>query len=459
MTKRTPLLISLIVIPLVCFFYVVLNWDSQYFKNLFLLPLFFIFFVPVLNHRILTRGKSVFVFCFFSFCFLRYVVLPFLMTLSGYDGGRASIPPKQESTELAIIMMGYELLVCSIILFFVGKREPVRISSTFSSNNNMIYFLFVAFSLFLLILVPSVLKNINFIYAKDEFERAFNSEGILYAIALYSALTAKSLLYCLMTIYCANRHNKSNRIIYLIVNLIACLLNIVIYYGASRITIIATAVSSLIFMYALYKNKKIIIAASTVIVAVLVVVLISLTAARGIIYGSGAGTLADTISVYTGGPYNVAIALEVPSKYPEVSTVGTFIYDFTRPIIGLGYLVDSPDMHYSVYYFNYRMTDGRYFSQILPMIGQGFFYFGYLLAPLFSGLWIMIGMKLEKRANRTTHPELYYFLIFNALRISTFMGQSSINQVNSLSMNLLLFLILYFINTRSEICKNGLSRG
>lgn len=442
------------VLSFASFIYVLIFWNKEAFKNLFLLPLAFLIFVPMLNYRVFLRSNSVFTFCFISFAALRYIVLPVLMTITEYDYGRASYPPSIDSTISAIYMMCFELMACSIAMVFMtrkNKKRSIKFNYDIRSNQNVTYSLFIIASIVLLIVVPSAFENLNFFTAADDLERSFNSNGFIYAATLYCALTAKSLVFCLGSLFLSRRYNSSRNVLYFVLNLGLCVINVGVYYGASRLSIVTTAIASIILLFLIYDNKKMVIYSSAIIGFVVIFVFTSLTLARSIVYGSNLNSITDLVSVYCGGPYNVAIAIETPLYYPEASSIETFIYDFTRPIIGLGYLVDNPNSHYSVYYFNYRMTQGRYFSQILPMVGQSYIYFGFLFSPLFSVLWFIIGSIMEKHAINSKRPELYYFLLFNTLRISTFMGQSSINQINSLSMNLLLFVVVYYVNKKVRV--------
>ena len=80
------------------------------------------------------------------------------------------------------------------------------------------------------------------------------------------------------------------------------------------------------------------------------------------------------------------------------------------------------------------------------MIGQGNLYFSFALAPLFSVLFITVFYLVVKRINREINIELYYFLSLVVVRLGFFMGQNTMNMINDMSMNLVLFLLIYKLN-------------
>jgi len=168
----------------------------------------------------------------------------------------------------------------------------------------------------------------------------------------------------------------------------------------------------------------------------------------------GSNTLVDVtdlFQVYTGGPYNVAISIETKDYYPEASHLSVLLFDVFRPMIGVNILLKDMPQVYSNIYFNMRMwthVDRR--SQILPMIGQGNLYFGFLFSPIFSILFVLLAYFLERIYQSTIPLELYYFIGLALIRLGFMMGQNTMNMINDISMNLFLFLLVYFFNKKTK---------
>ncbi len=80
------------------------------------------------------------------------------------------------------------------------------------------------------------------------------------------------------------------------------------------------------------------------------------------------------------------------------------------------------------------------------MIGQGNLFFGFILAPLFSLFFIHLHYYFEKKVHETKSVEVFYFLNLAIVRLGFFMGQNTMNMINDMSMNLVLFLGVYYLN-------------
>jgi len=118
--------------------------------------------------------------------------------------------------------------------------------------------------------------------------------------------------------------------------------------------------------------------------------------------------------------------------------------DFFRPMLGVNFLLKDVEVPYSNMYFNDRIwthVDRR--SQILPMVGQGYIHFGMVLAPLLTLVFVYTAYKLESLYHEHRAWEVRFVLLLVIIRSGFVMGQNSMNLINDMSMNLILFALVY----------------
>lgn len=159
----------------------------------------------------------------------------------------------------------------------------------------------------------------------------------------------------------------------------------------------------------------------------------------------------DFLQVYLGGPYNVAIAVDTKESYPEAGKAEVLFFDIFRPMIGVNFLVKNMDIKYSNIYFNHRIFKSDNRSQIIPMVGQSNLFFGALLSPLLSVLFILLAYTLNKFVNKSSNVLVYYFFVLSVARMGFLMGQNTMNMINDLSFNIFLFLIIYWLNNKIRL--------
>lgn len=99
-------------------------------------------------------------------------------------------------------------------------------------------------------------------------------------------------------------------------------------------------------------------------------------------------------------------------------------------------------------YYNRRYFFSDKVTQILPMIGQGTLYFGYIGAPIIMVGFISIAYYFQKIMEQSRNLELVYFLTLATARMGFLLGQNTMNMVNDMSYNLLLFLFIYLLNKK-----------
>ena len=386
--NKLPLIFVTFTIGVVTSLFILFNSSKDGYEFLFTQPfLYAILFSLVLHTTLSDFIKRPFFFVFAFIGGLRYVILPLLIVIANNYGGRSSLEPLAENYHLAIVLMNYELLIITLLILFKelsvnSMRNSLNININLDSRHTF-YIIFIFFSFLSYLLVPEVRRNINILSPSINNEEV---QSTVINILVYCFIISKQLLFIIILkkIYILYISQKNS--LYLLFALVATILNIGIYFGTNRSDILITAVASCILLFVLFgkKARNLVILLGFIVLSLLITVTNEREYAPvnddvNVVYD-----LADKLQVYSGGVYNVAIALETKEYFPEASHPSVLFFDIFRPMIGVNVLVKDLPFYYSNIYFNERIwmnIDRR--SQIIPMIGQGNLHFGYLLAPLF----------------------------------------------------------------------------
>lgn len=440
-------------LSIIATFYVTYNVSYPGFEEIYLLPItygvVFVFFIS----PVLFKNTNIFLVVFTAVSFTRYVILPFLIVYTGLYGGRSNIPPVSSSVELALRLMVYEVIVISIVVFFTFRKySPKLFTYNFRvklPKNYFIYILFFSVTAFLVILNPSVLESFYFIIPPDNIE-GFGAENAFTSIAFYSLVISKYLIYLVIISFFYKKYLLTANNIYIFLSFIVTLINIFIVFGDNRADFVITTIVSLILFYKLYpKQSKI---ASIIILLSLILITGFISDHRdNVRYSDGVNPILDltnTLQVYLGGPYNVAISVETANLNPEARDILHFGYDILRPTLGPNIILKNIDYKMSSDYFNERIFFSDHKSQIIPIIGQGYFFFGFIFSPIIHILFIFLVRYLLAVQQRYSRIELLFFLMIPIARIGLAMGQNGSILMNDTSFFLLLSLFVYYFNNK-----------
>lgn len=433
---------------------IVLFYQNQNgYELLFTQPLVFSFFFIILLSKILFKDTTrLFYVVFSSAAALRYLVLPVLIVLSDYYGGRSLVEPAPNSYARSILLMNYELIAICIVIFLIENHNKYTTkaekNTAFSlEGTNYGYFLFGVITLFGIILFPNSMSTINIIFPNSleyDLELAF-----IENIIVYFAIVAKQLTFVIFTKKLYKMFLINKKEIYVFLSFVLALFNVLIYFGTNRTDIIVSTIVSFLLLFKLF--GKVVKKYFIITIIILLIVIFIVTVARDHRSISEGGSLlvdiTDTIQIYMGGVYNVAIAIETKEVFPQAGNLSVLFFDIFRPMIGVNFLVRTLPFEYSNIFFNQRIWGNiERRSQILPMIGQGYIFFGFLFSPILSFVFVKIQSYLEKLTFKTTSLEIYYFLSLSVVRFGIFMGQNTMNLINDISMNLVLFLMIFYFN-------------
>ena len=453
----------------ICASFISSRANNRLYHYIWLLPLAYGIIYFLFLSTVIRRQFSIFTAVLMLMSYVRYVLLPVGMVLSGKYSGKSLRDPSANSVLIAIMLMIYELLALSLFLLYLSKKnnfdhpnknvddfgERVFIEN-YSNGGKLVFVAFGFFSLALVAMIPHTIVNFNFIVPTASTIRNMSNTGTMEQIATVCLSVTKQFILLSIAIKCYKLNKRKRRILWKFIALIAVLLNSCIYTGTNRSDFILMTIASFLFYLVLFPSmKKVVVPLICVIIGVAVPALSAFRQTGIIDFSNGfnglVASVTDIMWGYSGGPYNVAIAIESAHMYPEGRNIFNLIYDFLRPTFGINLIMQKLPFTYSNAYFNYRYYMAERITQIMPMVGEGYFYFGVFGAPLITMFFGWLGIKLSDIRKRTYNPMILYFLTITCCRLGFIMGQNATIQMNDLSFNLFVPIALIYLSKTVSI--------
>jgi hypothetical protein len=442
------------------FLYSIYNYENEGYVFLCLLPLTYGFaYFTVFRRRIFQEIK-IFLTVFTGATYIRFVVMPIIIVFSGFYGGRSIVSPTCDSFKKACFLMIYELVVVTLFIEFLEhgrikvQTKPFTLNMEIEKPKNMIiYFIFFGVTLLLGMLFSQSFRLFSFITPNLSGSEYLNSPPFLEAIVIYMMFTSKHLIFVILLLLCHKAYEKSKKGIYKNLGFLIVILNICLFYGLNRSDLVMPAIASILLYALLFRDRNV---SKYFVIAIIIYLLISAIAESRELASISKNQnqwidRADFIQGYFGGVYNVAISIETVDYFSEARNILRVLYDTFRPFIGFNVLLKSVDMEATNAFFNRRIWFGTLYSQITPMVGQGFIHFGFIFAPILDLCVIYIAYLLENWLNKKRRIEIIYFFSICLIRMGFLMGQNTGNMSNEISMNLVMFSVIYFVNNRIRL--------
>lgn len=440
--------------------FVYINCNLSSYKYMFLLPIVFFFCYSLFLRKGIKHFKE-FNIVYSGINFVRFVLLPILIVITGRYGGRSPQYPLDSSFNLAFLLMIIELFSCSLFIFILSKLKKFHFQNldnktVTTPKTKLIYIIFIAIVFMGLLIKPNLLKAFSFIIPNSNMLTYDNFE-IFDQILLLSMIAGKQLIFLLICSKYYNRFIKTNKKIYMYLAGFAMLINCFIYFGYNRSDFLMNLIASfIILIYMFGKNSKKFIKIFVIVGLVCLTLITQVRNHRSISQGNDPlYDLTDNIQIYLAGPYDIAIAVETAKEFPEARNFKHLIFDFGRSTLGLNVIFKNFNLVNSNKYYNVRLFRTEQSTQIMPIIGEGYFFFGFMFSPLIEMLFIWIAYLLRKYMDKAMRIELIFFFTITIIRIGFISGQNASIQMNDLSFNLILPMLLFFLNNLFYYKKSG----
>lgn len=444
--------ITIFFITICNFLYIIFSKREPCYNLLYTMPIAY-FLAYIIGYRQKHGLKSIFLNSFYIICFFRYQVLPFFIVYSGGNYyGRSPLFPQIDSFLIAYILMIYELIISSIFIFFIFSKIKVKNENdklNVDIKNKNILSLFLVIAITLIVFDENARSLFNFIIP-NILTKDISSYSVISSLIAYYVYAIKQIffIYMISILSSSNRSVKLGEKSYkFTMSTTFLLLNVIIYMGLNRSDFLIPALASFYIFSKFYKKaSKYIFFILLLLLFVIIVLITNTREVRLISKGEDIILdITDFLQVYFGGIYNVAIAVETKEFFPKGINLTNLLYDLFRPIPFFKFIFKDSNLVLSSVYYNERMFMTSFRSQIIPIIGQGYYYFGILFSPIFSLTLIYIANLFYKIIVSKKNSLMVYFLSLQSIRLGFMMGQSMSIQINDLTFNLAIPVILITI--------------
>lgn len=441
-----------LIASVVCYFF---QRETDIYRMVVLLPIAYCFLFVLLLYPTAIRSKSFTVIIFIICCFLRYVLHPVLLSLYPIYGFSHFVNFDIKSIDAAILLMTYELVVCSCFLRLVCLKSKTTGTNGERElgfpNGNVAMIMFVLFSLVILLVAPEVLKRISFFVLKASTDKrvSFIETSTLLYVGEQIFQIGRLTLYILTVVFCKDKFNASNKKRYFIIALVVTILNLGVIIGEARSTQVQFAFAAIYLLSQLFPEKKKTIVKSISIAALSIILLMTLYKHLGVfLYDSYSSAIASTkrdmhaitlaSEVYLLGPQTVASTMML--KYQGVNFgLKQLFFDFVRSFMGLNFIAKTIDMKTTTVIYNLFVTNGRATNgYLVPITAQGYLHFGWILSPIVICLFLRLSLYLEDILRRSDSAYTVFFVTYAFARTSTCIIFSNINTVITMGSKLLL---------------------
>ena len=375
--------------------------------------------------------------------FISYVVLPVLLSFTGIIN-IVGVNPSESSIPLGVTIMVYSLILTSLVASFVIKRRS-KIMSLILNNfsiNKKIHIVQKVVPLYeidnfklssFLVIILYVIAIILMINGKSELvdyrffwniPKRYSSEGKDYLVTFLPRFSAIMVHYgTTMIVINKTRRNFNKSILTRIFVYLVCLLSIVVVRGDNRLLMLANGLAIYFTLITLYPKKKtFFVSVFLTLVMVISVQTTIIKTFRGNINTMGSGIsvlsiIVKWLQLYVPSPRVVAISVEMRQQI-NVNPVLTFIKDIITSVNVIGYLGSQMTTEMTNTIFNNYVSNNRAigdaYGQIMIMLAQGYFTFGFILSPLYNILSTILCIRCDELiiANRQKQTADLYPIIF-----------------------------------------------
>lgn len=359
--------------------------------------------------------------------FIRMVVTPLLFSLGGYQSFyKVSIASADVAQ--ATLLLSLETVVVFLAANYYTSRitgeaaETIKLRKYKTRPLVCMTVLLVGFIVFAYIVVPAIQSIYLFLPTAniaDLSKIAWDNETIvargsiqryIYSLFMFLWPIVRAILPALLISQIYKRYgNKTGGLVLSAF----CLLIPSVLLGGDNIAPFLGVILGIFVMLRLYgrKARKIVIIAGILFLSAFIIILSSKLASyqswRG---GAGVASVAQILQAYFPGFDNMAIGFQIENP----DKLGTFLFDLYYVIPFKETLLGLSGTSLADLYTQVSATGG----QIVPWGFQVAHYFGIILSPLITGLFIRWAYRAEQKARGTDDFWRYYANMYTSVLIA-----------------------------------------
>jgi len=372
----------------------------------------------------------------YSFLFLqwlRYVLMPPIIAMSGEQAGTFFLNPEKESLYLATIIMLFDLIFNFTLISFLNRKNKWMTNLNYKnkvklSGNKYIYFLFIVLALLIYLTIGIKSKMISFLFINvNEGSRIGDITNTLIVISRQIVLIAVFLVFIWTVDYCSKKYNETNNKKYFYISIVFALINVSIIIGERRTAQVYTAFCAiwiLVYAYPKFKRKIFIYVGGLAIFMLSMMSIYKFSSA--FIYGSYSEAIKNSsfdiarisqiLQSYFAGPQDIAVIVEFKELYKL--NLGNLVYDFMRSTVPISFFVkgmgDITSELFNLYIYNGKQATGH----LISTAAYSYLYLGILFSWLFTSINILMAYYAEKKLNTSKTYEMMYVWAYMLIRFT-----------------------------------------
>ena len=391
---------------------------------LFLEPFIFGLLYSINSIFQLQKFHSISLGIIFVTSFFRYVCLPLIMCLAGYPNITISYCSLYISQ--AVLLQIYEECCVLLVVHFLCIKYFASGNSSCSSfyseiifedGSKIILWIFVLLGVAVALAFPSLLSRYHFVISLVGNEKADQVEyaglGVLITIS-------RHLLMLLILAFFYNQYLKNYSMKWILFSLSVICCNALVINDLSRFGLLIPLASWLYLLYQIYPNirKRLLSVSFTILIVLLSFV--TYIKAFSKYRGDSANIVkidywCNSFQTYFQGINDICIGLYA-SQNINILSFKRFINDAISNVAFLSHFSDPNQLSlkkYNIVYNGWWVQD-----KILPNICAGYYYFGFLGAPIISCIFVCLAMKFDVLSQRYNNVYYKFIFIFAAINCS-----------------------------------------
>ncbi|MEG1331693.1 MAG: hypothetical protein RSC97_09650 [Eubacterium sp.] len=410
-------------------------------------------------------AKSIPISFFIIILVFRYLITPFLMVISEaylpmLNGRVTDIHHQQVATYLMI----YEMICIFIaieICIKINKKKHIAITNIKKAYRypNAILIISIIIGITSLLFFPNLLDNFHFFVVGEEIDIA--NRNTIVAICGFFSEFIQIFIFIMVVKRCVYQKDINNKYNSFILFTVA-ILNVIMMWSSNRMNIFLVAGTTLTIMSYYFPEKKKIFYSTLLVTSIIMVVFLSsyrLYGTVGTVTSSKFNDffkpreLATQMQLYFAGPDTIAGSVAIKEYYGDIITPKTFLND---SFLGVKFINQLPfffkdRLNTTQIIFNYFYSNGYNPGLIIPMIGQGYIYFGFLLAPIFSIISVFLLFKSDEKSRNDNDVASKYVLILLAFNFAIFPMYNYILMMQNLFNRIIPLYMIIWVNKHVHI--------
>lgn len=390
---------------------------------------------------------------FYLILFVRYMLIPLINIYLGDINEIAIYKEKKESLILGIILYYIEMLsvFITIKILEIRKLKYKRIK-IIDSIKLVKIFVILCILLFLCVLLKHkevIFDNISCVLFQKKLGNGtieYLNKKSNYSIIIFDYF--RILFIAIVTEKYFFKYKKTFKNRYKILNYSILILNIFIINGFSRQSILIYLVINFGIVRWIYDDKKMF--KILLLISVLVIILTTFIKMSAVNEGfleyikKFTLNLAISLEVYFGGIKNILKANEVRNlleNYNKLFILKNDSFAYFPLLTKFSNYAET-----TIVYFNYSIYNHfKYQDQIVPLVLQSYIYFGIFFSNLFSILYTVIILTLDRLSLKSENILEFVIIIYLGFPISIFMMTNNTIVLGALGLRLGMLIILAVI--------------